>query len=156
MKKGIVLLLVCIAIGGCFIYTNNNSKLEEEQVVEVSKDYYICGKYYTETLDYITNNILNLYNPPNEKVYMESFNNIASMMTEACKNSYMRQLGSYVEGSTKSITIDKVDVGFREWQNDNNDKIFVRLLIANGNEKEYLTTEFKIDTNNKIYTYEMW
>lgn len=156
----IVILIgfICASVVGIVNYIVESDMKETSNIesdIDIKK-YYVCGSFYKETLDSITKNTLNLYNPPNKQTYEEAFRNMTNLMTEACKQSYQRQLGSYVDSSNKTVTIEKVDIGFKEWQEDGEDKILVRLCVQDGVNNRYITTEYKVGIDNRIYTYEMW
>ena len=80
---------------------------------------------------------------------------MTTLMNDACKRSYQMQLGTYVENSYRTVTIDTIDVAFSKWQDNDEDRILVKLCILDGNNKSYITTEYKI-RDNRIYSYEMW
>lgn len=157
-RLGYVVAITISLIGITMFKLSNTNSVETETInidTNINK-YYVAGSFYKDTLDTITKHTLNLYNPPNKQAYEEAFRGMTSLMTEACKQSYQRQLGSYVASSNKTVTIDKVDVGFKDWQEDGEDKILVRLCVQDGTNKNYITTEYKIGNDNRIYTYEMW
>ena len=124
---------------------------------EFYPEWFLGDVYYEDYFEEIERVQLDLYNPPNKRAYEKAYQKMTSLMTNACAQSYQRQLGAYQENKKKTVTIDKIDIAFPNVQHDGDGRILVRLAIQEGSNTTYLTTEYKYkQVDGLIYSYEMW